>query len=75
MKTEHNCNKLGAVYRDIKERCVTQHYAHGEAFSNTFVNYGDSEYFWTDNNEYTNPILFCPYCGLDLRTLLIKQQD
>jgi hypothetical protein len=44
----------------------------GVAFRSDFVNYGDSDYFWADCDEYTHPIFFCPCCGLDLRTLLKK---
>jgi hypothetical protein len=51
------------------EECVTALKAHGPAFEATFYNFGDSPYFWTDNGEYTTPIRFCPFCGMDLFTL------
>lgn len=76
MHTIHECELVYTMLKESEKTDAKQKgyvYDFGEAFDTTFTNYGDSDYFWTNNNEYTNPIYFCPACGLDLRTLLNKE--
>ena len=61
------------ITHDVLFRAIEQNPCLGLlTFDENFTNYGDSEYFWTNSDEYTSPVLFCPGCGLDLRTLLNK---
>lgn len=68
----HKCDSFIQIDSDFQ--CNMNYlYAHGNAIGEKFYNFGDSEYFFTDNSEYTNAIKFCPFCGIQLSELLIAE--
>ena len=70
MKT-HYCEKYRNLIKEVKKLdSEKQHYMFGPAITDYMFNYEDSIFWWIDNGEYSSPILFCPYCGLELKTLL-----
>ena len=72
-ETSHKCEVLEQMLDETSRNdSIKQPPSYGVAFKSEFVNYGDSDYFWADCDEYASPIFFCPGCGLDLRTLLKK---
>jgi len=71
--TKHVCDTVSEMAHDAFKKNVIKEYSLGTAFGKVFTNFGDSDYFWTYNSEYSSPIHYCPGCGLDLRTLLNKE--
>ena len=69
--TIHTCDV--DLYREVNEKDdINVLNAYGSALSLKFYNFGDTDYFFTSNDEYSSPVHYCPFCGLDLRTLLNK---
>ena len=70
MKT-HHCEKYKNLIKEVGELgSEKQHYMFGNAITDSIHNFEDSKFWWIDNDEYASPILFCPFCGLELKTLL-----
>lgn len=48
------------------------HNLYGGAISNRMRHDANGGRWWIDNGEYASPIRFCPWCGVELATLVSK---
>lgn len=66
----HQCPEYGPIHAGIP--LEDNHTLWGGAISNRMRYEANSRRWWIDNGEYASPIRFCPWCGIDLGSLVAR---
>lgn len=70
----HDCPQYDALNPTELADLPPWFYLHGGAIASA-MHYHRAAHRWRiDNGEYASAIAFCPYCGLDLLTLVLVEE-
>ena len=69
-RLEHDCGKGEEAHKG--EDGAPLHCGYGEAIQDGIGYDIDARRWWIGNGEYSSPVYFCPWCGLDLETKLTE---
>lgn len=68
---EHVCKK----FEEANKGLTVKDYGYGPATFDSMIYVEANKRWWMDNGEYASPIIYCPYCGIKLDSLLRKHRE
>jgi hypothetical protein len=72
MPLSHDCSEIYRSLNFVGEKYLAdpKPRGYGSAIDSTMEYDLETARWWIGNGEYGSPIRYCPYCGLDLMTLV-----